>query len=188
MYHTFADQNHKDMSRVFFLLILLFNSVVLFSQVVSNPPDCIEFKYDAQGNRTHVIYHSVCQGDLMELKNNAQEELIATLDDESNYPFDSLQSNILSRSTATKNQIEAKQQQFAGQIQVYPNPASTFLNLLCTEGGFEYEIQDLNGKVILRGKSPSGRVSIDISFLSAGIYQVKILNEENYKLYKVIVK
>ena len=55
------------------------------------------------------------------------------------------------------------------ELSVYPNPATDQLNIEI-EGEFEYQVFDLNGKLVLNGRNDN---SIDVSSISNGQYLLK---------------
>ncbi len=59
--------------------------------------------------------------------------------------------------------------------QIYPNPASSELNLL-GEGAFSYQISDMSGKILLQGEVNESD-KIRIADLNAGIYNITCVTE-----------
>ena len=59
-------------------------------------------------------------------------------------------------------------------IQIFPNPASSTLNIKA-EGNTITEIYDINGRKVMT----SANKSIDIHHLGSGFYTVKIINSKN---------
>lgn len=58
-------------------------------------------------------------------------------------------------------------------LQIYPNPASQAISLESQEAGKPVEILDVLGQEVLSGRVPaSGRLTLDISSLPAGLYYV----------------
>jgi len=62
-------------------------------------------------------------------------------------------------------------------IVVYPNPASSFVNIEGLDGDYRYEIIDQMGRKILNGAAVSS-TSIDINVLKQGLYYIRIWNKE----------
>ena len=56
------------------------------------------------------------------------------------------------------------------ELSVYPNPATDQLNI-DIEGEFEYQIFDLNGKMLLKGKNDK---TIRVSLLEKGTYLLEV--------------
>jgi photosystem II stability/assembly factor-like uncharacterized protein len=56
------------------------------------------------------------------------------------------------------------------ELSVYPNPAADQLNIEI-EGEFEYQVFDLNGKLVLQGKNQK---QIDVSELNTGTYLIEV--------------
>ena len=69
----------------------------------------------------------------------------------------------------------------------YPNPAVNFISFDEAEKPFNFEIADLEGKVKLKQTNCFDN-KININSLNNGIYIVKMYNEENIKLGKLIKK
>ena len=59
--------------------------------------------------------------------------------------------------------------------QIYPNPASSDLNLL-GEGAFSYQISDMSGKILLQGEVNESD-KIRIADLNAGVYNITCITE-----------
>ena len=59
--------------------------------------------------------------------------------------------------------------------QIYPNPASSDLNLL-GEGAFSYQISDMSGKILLQGEVNESD-KIRIADLNAGVYNITCVTE-----------
>lgn len=66
-------------------------------------------------------------------------------------------------------------------IDIYPNPAKEEINMTLPGGEAPYEIQivDMQGRFMFSGsaRNYNGILSIDVSRLSAGLYQVRLLND-----------
>lgn len=72
-------------------------------------------------------------------------------------------------------------------IALYPNPTNGMVNIENAEG-FQVEIYNLLGKVILRKANISQQETIDLSNLTSGVYYVKLQNEKTTEIKKVVVK
>ncbi len=72
-------------------------------------------------------------------------------------------------------------------IQVYPNPASDQLNIESSELISQIEISDLSGRIILQQEAGNKKVTIDISSLKVGVYNVVVKNS-NHSFVKKVVK
>ena len=59
--------------------------------------------------------------------------------------------------------------------QIYPNPASSDLNLL-GEGAFSYQISDMSGKILLQGEVNESD-KIRIADLNSGVYNITCVTE-----------
>jgi alpha-amylase len=70
------------------------------------------------------------------------------------------------------------------QLAIYPNPTHSTLYVelnTATQLNGNWQISDLNGRIVLENKTSTGQFSIDVSLLNAGIYLLKL--EENGTLY-----
>jgi hypothetical protein len=70
------------------------------------------------------------------------------------------------------------------EIYIYPNPASTLLNIEANES-YQLMLVDVMGNVILNQKAEK---SIDVSSLKTGVYFLKFTNSENTKTIKFVKK
>ncbi|MEP7234622.1 MAG: kelch repeat-containing protein [Ignavibacteriota bacterium] len=76
--------------------------------------------------------------------------------------------------TFTNNDI-VQESLTSNSVHIYPNPATTILNITPIEPSAPYRIVDVLGRVVLDGKmGDHGPTSVDISFLPKGIYTVLI--------------
>ncbi len=72
-------------------------------------------------------------------------------------------------------------------VRIFPNPSSGFINIISTEKITRIEITDLLGKVLLTQFASQVTVSnVDISNLKQGIYLVKVYNDDNYEINKIV--
>ncbi len=76
---------------------------------------------------------------------------------------------------------------FDSKITIYPNPANQLVTIESVKSEFNYQLLDLNGRVISMNKTLSKLHMIDISVLSKGIYQVEITDGMN-KITKQFIK
>jgi hypothetical protein len=70
------------------------------------------------------------------------------------------------------------------EFQIYPNPVSTKLNLQLTRFSAEnnnYEISDINGRIMIKGTIEQENTVIDLENLSKGIYIIKTSNNSTPK-------
>ena len=68
--------------------------------------------------------------------------------------------------------------------QIYPNPASSELNLL-GEGAFSYQISDMSGKILLQGEVNESD-KIRIADLNAGVYNITCVTENKIQTLRFI--
>jgi len=73
-------------------------------------------------------------------------------------------------------------------IQVYPNPASTFLNLNNSSESGSYKITDMPGRTLLSGALPNGLNEIDISSLASGNYIISAYRGNELTEHTTFVK
>lgn len=78
------------------------------------------------------------------------------------------------------------------QIKIFPNPASKILFVQSVKTAISplhYSIYDINGKLVLNGKSNNDYFSVNIESLNSGIYIFKLYNSYNIEIAnkKVIV-
>lgn len=78
------------------------------------------------------------------------------------------------------------------QIAVFPNPTTNWLQLDIKNYGFEklnYQIFDINGKMVLQSKISTETTTISMENLSTNIYLLKVLdNNKEVKTFKIIKK
>lgn len=67
------------------------------------------------------------------------------------------------------------------QINIYPNPTSSLINISNTNEELKYKIVDLSGKVLMKGIYNN---QIDISKLKSGFYLLKLDNKQTFKIIK----
>jgi hypothetical protein len=74
----------------------------------------------------------------------------------------------------------------ANNFVVYPNPAA---NLIAIESnnanGYEYQISDINGKMLMRGNGSDG-AQIDITVLQSGFYFLTVSGNNGKAIQKFI--
>lgn len=74
----------------------------------------------------------------------------------------------------------------AGEINVYPNPASDVINVANAEGA-QISVFDMNGRMVANVESASANQTIDASVLAKGMYIVRIADGQNVTTKKVSV-
>jgi hypothetical protein len=73
-----------------------------------------------------------------------------------------------------------------GAVNVYPNPATTVINIDNAEGA-QVSVFDINGRMITNVESASANQTIDASNFAKGMYIVRITNGNNVITKKVSV-
>ena len=73
-----------------------------------------------------------------------------------------------------------------GEVNVYPNPATTVINIDNAEGA-QVSVFDINGRMISNIESASANQTIDASSFAKGMYIVRIANGNNVITKKVSV-
>jgi len=73
---------------------------------------------------------------------------------------------------------------YAGKT-VYPNPANNHVTILEYQDTFNFEIYDMMGKLVLQSTT-STNGQIDISSLSIGLYNIRVLNGKKTEIFKFV--
>ena len=73
-----------------------------------------------------------------------------------------------------------------GEVNVYPNPATTVINIDNAEGA-QISVFDLSGRMVSSVNSASAYQTIDASNLAEGMYIVRIANGDNVITKKINV-
>ena len=76
----------------------------------------------------------------------------------------------------------------AHTVDIYPNPVATTIVVDNPEGDAAFVMQNLTGATVLQSMLHSGRNSIDIRSLPAGVYVVEITEEHGERIVKMMVK
>ena len=89
------------------------------------------------------------------------------------------------KGTATKSNWTAN-----NQIEVFPNPVQSILNIDFTgfEGISEIQLYDINGNQVMNKKTSQMKTQLDVSKLSGGIYLIKALKGQTVVSRTKIVK
>jgi hypothetical protein len=97
---------------------------------------------------------------------------------------------LLGISDTTVNITET--QQLNDNINVYPNPANTVLNIDFSNDynirNTTIEIVDINGKTILKLKIANVSTQLDIKKMNSGLYLMKIQNDKNLITKRIIIQ
>lgn len=60
------------------------------------------------------------------------------------------------------------------EVQLYPNPATSNVQLTGIEKGVSVEVYDLTGRVVFKDRAQSDRMEISVSKWNAGVYMVRV--------------
>lgn len=72
---------------------------------------------------------------------------------------------------------------------IFPNPVSGILNIHLTEPGSSMvSMMDMDGRKVYNNSFNSSIINLDLSYLSAGIYILKVRSEVNSLTQKIVVK
>ncbi len=86
------------------------------------------------------------------------------------------------------NEVEGVDENTTG-FMAYPNPTSNALTLIVDdEQGFDYEICNLMGQVVMHGQTKASKVTLSLGECPKGLYFVSILSKGNRMIQKVIVE
>jgi len=72
------------------------------------------------------------------------------------------------------------------QINVYPNPVQSVLNIGNVTTTFDYTLTNMDGKIILSGQLSETNATIDMTTVANGTYIVQLKNTQNAFAYRVI--
>lgn len=100
-----------------------------------------------------------------------------------NYPF-----TLQFENHAAPGTIGICEQEEMFQFSMSPNPTEEFVNISSEESLKEYEITDLNGKIIRKGTINGNQTTLNIDKFAAGIYLVKITTASDKTAVQKIVK
>ena len=97
-------------------------------------------------------------------------------------------SNFMTNVTCPTTGIDNQSNAVDYILKVYPNPAKERINLITDNSITDYQIFSVSGVKILEGRTSEGKNSIEIRNLSAGVYFLKIRNEEYSRSIRFIVE
>jgi hypothetical protein len=72
------------------------------------------------------------------------------------------------------------------QLNVYPNPVQSILNIGNVTTTFDYTLTNMDGKIILSGQLSETNATIDLTNVANGTYIVHVRNTQNAFAYRVI--
>ena len=74
-------------------------------------------------------------------------------------------------------------------LTIYPNPASSFINILNNNGGeFNFELYDISGRLLMEEKSKQANTIVDIAKLASGIYSANITKDGQKVSTKLVIQ
>lgn len=85
--------------------------------------------------------------------------------------------------------LSVKENEAMAQVEVFPNPASSILNIKLTAAQQQYSITDIKGNTLLqKALTKQEQHQIDISALSSGFYVISFINKQGYISREKFVK
>jgi hypothetical protein len=75
----------------------------------------------------------------------------------------------------------------AAQVRVYPNPATSTINVEA-QGFEQYQVVNMLGQSVVNGKLMNGTTQINVSNLTNGVYFVRLINGSSVETIKVVKK
>ncbi|MDD3877692.1 MAG: T9SS type A sorting domain-containing protein [Bacteroidales bacterium] len=78
---------------------------------------------------------------------------------------------------------------FNEDVQIFPNPAKDMINIVSPYNTFEIGIYNLNGQKMYDSKfnNAEGKISLDISHLSDGVYFLHIQTPQSIITHKLLI-
>lgn len=73
------------------------------------------------------------------------------------------------------------------RVQVFPNPANAYVNVLSENGALRVELLDMLGRVVQLGASETGLVQLPVDGLTAGLYVVSATTANRTQLHKIVI-
>ena len=157
---TFLNARFKPMKNYLFILFVILCSGSLTAQ--------IEVSRDVLGSAGNEISNGTLQ-----MSFTVGEVFTQTLENTEIHTLGFQQSD---RWFASVNDPEEN------AFQLFPNPASTVITIQTTsKEAFTYEIQDLVGRIILKGKTGYSGLRLDISDLPEGKYLFNMISEKGVR-------
>ncbi len=73
---------------------------------------------------------------------------------------------------------------------IYPNPASSQINIILSDSNVQsdYQILDLTGKTVVNGEITNLKEIVDISHLSSGVYILQLSNHKSMTKHKLVIR
>jgi len=88
----------------------------------------------------------------------------------------------------TYSPIVAVHYHSAGAMQVYPNPTNGVVTItnIGSEEGFNYEVMDVNGRVVLAGFNRFISTEVNLKNCQSGFYLIRVFNEGSENTLRII--
>lgn len=74
------------------------------------------------------------------------------------------------------------------ELCVYPNPATTIINIEGLEANSVVEIYSINGSLLLKREMSGNKVELDISAFTKGIYLLRGQTKDRYFVHKIVIE
>jgi hypothetical protein len=89
-----------------------------------------------------------------------------------NASYEAARSNILNQTGIGLPDLPWK-----GMARMYPNPTNGLIQIEVPQAGFVVKVTNLLGQVVYQGFAPEATLGLDLSFVSAGMYQVELYQD-----------
>jgi len=80
------------------------------------------------------------------------------------------------------------EQKTTSAFSIYPSPTSNTITIYSDSNFHTIEIVDILGKVVHYQTNNKNNITLDVSNYSTGVYFVRIMNEEEFKIQKFVKK
>jgi glucose/arabinose dehydrogenase len=74
------------------------------------------------------------------------------------------------------------------EVNIFPNPAEDEIHILFEESDWKYKLKDLKGRILRYGSTKTKEILLDLKGIDQGMYFIKIINEDQIVVKKVIVE
>ena len=89
-----------------------------------------------------------------------------------NASYEAARSNVLNQTGIGLPDLPWK-----GMARMYPNPTNGLIQIDVPQAGFMVKVTNLLGQVVYQGFAPEATLGLDLSFVSAGMYQVELYQD-----------